>query len=171
MTGISTLCHDIHVETHLREEGIALADGFSEKEEEDVRYWDGDFSSNSKTPFLKLHGSVDWFRFRPDDSSSYWYDDRIGIGDPYHTRRDDRPQTALDGGRPLLLIGTFNKVADYSQGIFLDSPPSISFHTSRSRSIGRLRIQLRRQGDQRGGNRVVLREARPTPPDHSPGPR
>ena len=120
VTGISTLCHDIHVETHLREEGIALADGFSEKEEEGVRYWDGDFSSNSKTPFLKLHGSVDWFRFRPDDSSSYWYDDRIGIGDPYHTRRDDRPQTALDGGRPLLLIGTFNKVADYSQGIFLD---------------------------------------------------
>ena len=121
VTAIATLCHDTHVETHLKEkEGIALADGFSEKEKEGVRYWDGDFSSNSKTPFLKLHGSVDWFRFRPDDSSSYWYDDRIGIGDPYHTRRDDRPQTALDGGRPLLLIGTFNKVADYSQGIFLD---------------------------------------------------
>ena len=120
VTGISTLCHDTHVETHLIKEGIALADGFSD-EEEGVRYWKGDLSSNSKIPFLKLHGSVNWFRLRPDCSSS-WYDDRIGIplaGDRYHTRRDGRSQMPVDD-MPLLLIGTFNKVAEYSRGIFLD---------------------------------------------------
>ncbi len=121
VTGISTLCHDTHVETHLRTKGIALADGFSEKEEEGVRYWDGDFSSNSKTPFLKLHGSVDWFLFRPVCSSP-WYDERIGIsrkGGHNHTKRDGGPRMRPES-IPMLLIGTFNKVADYSQGIFLD---------------------------------------------------
>ena len=121
VTGISTLCHDTHVETHLKKKGISLADGFSEKEEEGVRYWDGDFSSNSKTPFLKLHGSVDWFRFLPDCSSP-WYDEKIGIplkAGHNRIKKDGVPPMEPDP-IPLLLIGTFNKVADYSQGIFLD---------------------------------------------------
>ena len=122
VTGISTLCHDTHVETHLRREGIPLDDGFSD-EKEDVRYWNGDLPSNCKIPFLKLHGSVNWFRFRPDDSPPSWYDDRIGIplnGDPGRTERDGERQDPLNDGRPLLLIGTFNKDAEYSRGIFLD---------------------------------------------------
>ena len=121
VTGIATLSHDTHVETHLRTEGISLADGFSD-EEAGVRYWTGDLYSRARIPFLKLHGSVDWFRLRPRRSGP-WYDDRIGIplnGDYSHTRTKDGDwQDALDG-RPLLLIGTFNKVAQYSQGIFLD---------------------------------------------------
>ena len=121
VTGIATLSHDTHVEAHLKEkEGIALADGFSD-EEEGVRYWNRDFSSNCRIPFLKLHGSVNWFRLCPNGSPS-WYDDKIGIplkGGRYHTQRDGRYQMAVDG-RPLLLIGTFNKVAEYSHGIFLD---------------------------------------------------
>ena len=118
---ISTLCHDIHVETWLRDADIALSDGFSE-EEAGVRYWNGDFSTNEKIPFLKLHGSINWFRFRPlSGAINTWHDERIGIplnGDPEHTLTiDGVRQTAL-GGRPLLLIGTFNKILDYSKGIF-----------------------------------------------------
>ena len=101
--------------------GILLADGFSELQT-GVRYWNCDISSDSKIPFLKLHGSVDWFRYRPDNSEP-WYDDRIGIplnGDLDHTETEDGTlQMALDN-RPLLLIGTFNKISDYSRGIFLD---------------------------------------------------
>ena len=123
ITSISTLCHDTHVETYLRETAkIALFDGFSE-EEAGVRYWNGDFSTNEKIPFLKLHGSINWFRFRPSsDAEDTWYDDRIGIpldGDPEHTKTiDGVRQHPPDGGRPLLLIGTFNKISDYSKGIF-----------------------------------------------------
>ena len=116
VTSISTLCHDTHVEKFLIEQGIALSDGFSEPQN-DVRYWNGDFVSN--VPFIKLHGSVNWFRLRPEESD--WYDERIGIpvnGDYWHTRTDgDVLQRPLDG-RPLLLIGTFNKIATYSSGIF-----------------------------------------------------
>ncbi len=121
LTGISTLCHDTHLENFLSTQDISIADGFSD-EENGVRYWNRDLYSKNKIPFLKLHGSVNWFRFRPDSSSS-WYDERIGIPlnvDHDHTRsKDGSCQTAVDG-RPLLLIGTFNKVAAYSQTIFLD---------------------------------------------------
>ena len=119
ISSISTLCHDIHVETYLGNQGISLADGFSD-EEVGVRYWHGDFSSNDNIPFLKLHGSVNWFLLRPNQSESY-YDDRVGIPldvDHNHTKgKDGEYQTTLDG-RPLLLIGTFNKIPDYTRGIF-----------------------------------------------------
>ncbi len=121
ITGIATLCHDTHVEKHLRTEGISLADGFAD-EEAGVRYWTRDLASKGRIPFLKLHGSVDWFRLRPPNPES-WYDDRIGIppdGDYNHTKtKAGHWRDAVDG-RPLLLIGTFNKFEQYSKGIFLD---------------------------------------------------
>ena len=117
---ISTLCHDTHVETYLRERGICLADGFSDAEC-GVRYWQNEFPKN-KIPFFKLHGSVDWFRLCPD-SSHAWYDDRIGIpldSDYEHTKdKDGNFQTALDN-RPILLIGTHNKFQEYTGRIFRD---------------------------------------------------
>ena len=119
ITSISTLCHDGHVEKSLSGEGISLADGFSEPQH-GVRYWNNDLSSKGKTPFLKLHGSVDWFHLRPDSSETD-FDVRIGIplnGDHNHTKTaGDVRQRSLDG-RPLLLIGTFNKISEYSQEIF-----------------------------------------------------
>ena len=118
--GISTLCHDVHVEEFLAGRGVRLADGFSE-EETGVRYWNNAFPSR-KIPFLKLHGSVDWFRFRrdgPEISPGEWtalidefsglprvaesanqppkdesyFEERIGIpldGDHHHTIADKR---------------------------------------------------------------------------------
>ena len=119
VSGISTLCHDTHIETFLGKRGILLDDGFSD-EKAGVRYWSGDLSPKGKIPFLKLHGSVDWFRLRLDNSNDF-FDERIGIpvnGDYNHTKTvTGNFQLALDG-RPLLLIGTFNKISDYSQGMF-----------------------------------------------------
>lgn len=120
VTSISTLCHDTHVEVFLRNQGIALCDGFSQAQK-DVRYWNGDFSSDEKLPFIKLHGSIDWFRLRCGGSD--WYDERIGIllnDDYYHTQTDDGILQRPPDGRPLLLVGTFNKMLDYSSGIFLE---------------------------------------------------
>lgn len=121
VTCISTLCHDAHVESYLKENNIPISDGFAEPEF-DVRYWNGDLCSNGKTPFLKLHGSVNWFAFCPDHSSN-GYDVRIGIpqnSDCYHTKtKKGKFQLPIDG-RPLLLIGTFNKISQYSSGIFLE---------------------------------------------------
>ena len=121
VASISTLCHDTHVENYLTNGGIPLADGFSAPEA-GVRYWNVDLSGCGKVLFLKLHGPVNWFRLSPDNSESF-HDEKIGIsldGDYNHTRtRDGTLQTALDG-RPMLLIGTFNKISEYSGGIFRD---------------------------------------------------
>lgn len=117
VTSISTLCHDTHVETFLKEKGIVLSDGFSEPEV-GVRYWNGKFPSSGTIPFLKLHGSVNWFHLCPTSGDSY--DGRIGIplnGDHYHTRADN-DNLQWPGARPLLLIGTFNKISAYSSGTF-----------------------------------------------------
>ncbi|ESQ14163.1 MAG: hypothetical protein N838_32510, partial [Thiohalocapsa sp. PB-PSB1] len=116
VVSISTLSHDTHLENHLSGESIMFSDGFS-KPRGGVRYWNADFSET--IPFLKLHGSVNWFRLRPD--SGDWRDEKIGIpisSDFHHTRTESGElQTAIDG-RPLLLIGTFNKISEYSSGMF-----------------------------------------------------
>ena len=132
ITSISTLCHDTHLEVQLSRQGILLSDGFSDAVE-GVRYWNGELASNGKIPFLKLHGSINWFRLRPGKSESF-FDDRIGISsnfDHNHTRGiDGKFQTSLDG-RPLLLIGTFNKILDYSRGFFSRASLSIPISASK----------------------------------------
>ena len=119
VTSISTLCHDTHVETFLNSKGVALSDGFSETRSGctkdglavDPPDWNpDDLTSDLKTPFLKLHGSVNWFPYNgtirriPAGCSSQ----RIKIGSDF---------LYPDKG-PSLLIGTFNKISNYSSGIF-----------------------------------------------------
>ncbi len=112
VSSISTVCHDTHLEEFLESEGVELVDGFSDSDRS-VPHWTGGFSSDVKTPFLKLHGSVNWFR----------YTDRSIRRVPplcYPQRLADAESHYAEDGRPLLLIGTFNKMADYSSGVFLE---------------------------------------------------
>lgn len=117
VAGIATLCHDTHVEVYLDGEGISLADGFSAPNEKRYRYWKQKFCSEDTIPFLKLHGSVDWWRFGAGSTEL-----RIPPKGEYQQRLqcEDGACCYANPGRPELLIGTFNKPAEYSQGIFLD---------------------------------------------------
>ncbi len=87
---ISTLCHDVHVEKFLKQQNILVSDGVTRSNNQ--QNWDGNFLQDDSIPFLKLHGSIDW------DWNCSDYDDN----------------------RPEILIGTFNKVSDYSKDIFMD---------------------------------------------------
>ena len=89
-TCIATLSHDTHVETFLKEQGVELIDGVLESNGK--RNWNGNFIMDGKMPFYKLHGSINW----DWDCSSYNFN------------------------RPEMLVGTFNKLAEYGSGIFLD---------------------------------------------------
>jgi SIR2-like domain len=115
---IFTLNHDCLVETYLRLKGVDLVDGFGEAKEQ-VRYWDPLVFQNkkSKVNLFKLHGSVDWCRLRKWGQGPEG--DAIGIlldgADPSRLQVD-----VMDDNRPKMLIGTFNKMLDYTQGIFLD---------------------------------------------------
>lgn len=121
--GIATLSHDTHVEDFLLSEGANLVDGFSAPEN-GVRYWERTLllQETAAPLFLKLHGSVNWFRFRPV-SGIEWYNDRVGIpvdGDCVHSIDNEGTlQDSLDC-RPQVLIGTFNKISSYTRHLFFD---------------------------------------------------
>ena len=120
---IYTLNHDILLEQILSTNGIdKICDGFGDYKNE-VKYWTPILfeSSKDKVKLLKLHGSINWFRFRKDDGD--WRDDQIGITkshDFWHTRDQyNNPQFPPDG-RPLFLAGTYNKMMQYTSGIYMD---------------------------------------------------
>lgn len=113
VTCLSTLCHDTHVEAILRDRNVALVDGFAGGLD-GISPWDGDLISEEKIPFLKLRGSVDWYRYRdgkvrrvaPD-----LYPQRIEVNGAF-LYAEDVPR--------MLLFGPFNKLSDYGTGIFRD---------------------------------------------------
>ena len=123
ITNISTLCHDTHIETFLEQSNIPFSDGFLEPET-DVRFWGNKSSPDSKIPFLKLHGSVNWFYFASPENTNT-FEQGLGIPlhhDHHHTKTRDG-EYRYSSFRPALLVGTFNKMLKYSSGIFLDIYP------------------------------------------------
>lgn len=124
-----TLNHDTLLETCLRklQPAVRLIDGFGE-EIDGIRRWNPmlyDAALGEKTRpvvrLFKLHGSIDWNIWTPTpppaDGSAAWPDEFLGT------------RTNVLGGAPtkfgrkggaVFLAGTFNKVAAYNDGAFLD---------------------------------------------------
>ena len=131
LTGIATLAHDTHVEEYLRSEGHKFTDGFSVPTPDDAwRIWQNQFSSCDGIPFLKLDGSVNWslLRLLEDPNSSKHENlplSEIGVRNPLNLNPPNtdnsiyRIRERVDN-RPRLLIGTFNKPAQYTRGLMLD---------------------------------------------------
>jgi len=99
---IFTLNHDIVIERFFAANQIKYSDGFNQFDDT-IRIWDNG-SIDGNIILLKLHGSVNWYSDRGLD----WYDDRVCI---YR----DVPRGA---DRPLIQIGSFNKIHQYNRGIF-----------------------------------------------------
>jgi hypothetical protein len=118
---IFTLNHDVLLENYLTKEHIKFIDGFT-KPVNNMRYWNPKLYRNkNKISIYKIHGSINWFNFRED--SGNWYSDKIGIathGNIYRNKSiNGKSQTTFDY-YPRVLIGTYNKLYEYSSGIFLD---------------------------------------------------
>jgi hypothetical protein len=114
---IFTLNHDLLIEKALRLAGIPFVDGFVPVLD-DLRSWDREsfVKSPEKVRLNKLHGSIDWF----DMPSSNGGPSRVCIatnGDINHTKGSDCLPFA---DNPAILIGTFNKMLDYTTGIYAD---------------------------------------------------
>lgn len=125
---IFTLNHDMVIESALKKAEIKFCDGFSEPEGK-MRYWDPTtFNSiESNVKLFKLHGSINWFRYRPDNGCRY--NDYVGIPldfDIDHIKDSSgRFQMPLDG-RPMILVGTFNKMLNYTYSLY--SEMHFQFH-------------------------------------------
>lgn len=119
---IFTLNHDVVLEKYFSANAIEYDSGFTRKTD-NLMVWRPSFLDHAryKIRLLKLHGSVDWFRFRPEGSD--WNEEIIGIpkGLTNYHMRDwvGRKIQALDR-RPLFLVGTYNKILDYVGGIYDD---------------------------------------------------
>jgi hypothetical protein len=113
---IFTLNHDTVIERYLGKEHIPFTDGFG-KDNGGVRHWDpASFESIVKQIRLfKLHGAVNWFLYRPNNGKVL--DDKICINNGYSW--DAEGHTPL-GGHPEILIGTYNKMIDYANEVFID---------------------------------------------------
>lgn len=105
---IYTLNHDKVIEEYLLYEKIAFCEGFG-RDEDGFRFWDISlFEAQNRIALYKLHGSVDWYYF--DERS--WTDRRICKCSPDVLWRENR--------KPILLIGTYNKLASYIKSIYLE---------------------------------------------------
>lgn len=119
---IFTLNHDLLVERFLSSQNIAVIDGFGPPINS-VRYWNPQLfrARLEGCVMLKLHGSIQWFRFRPDGGDGS--DERIGLPeacDIQHTIGPDGQSQRVVDQRPLMLIGTFNKIPEYTGSVFSD---------------------------------------------------
>ncbi len=134
VVNVATLNHDLLIEKHLSDKGIHFCDGFGSSIS-GVRYWENNFSE--KNNLLKVHGSIDWFTFEPDDGD--WFDDRIGIvldGDIDHAKSPTgRLMRSTSEKEPHILIGTFNKIYEYTESIFSDIYYKFRSLLSKSKSL------------------------------------
>jgi hypothetical protein len=109
---VFTLNHDKVIESAFWNSDAQLVDGFGTADG-DVAWWEPTiFENRLRHYFLKLHGSIDWFR----DSKGV----RKNIGhDPDHACTADGSSLGLPGPSRVL-IGTFNKIRDYFEVPFSD---------------------------------------------------
>ena len=118
---IFTLNHDILLEEYFNRNKIQICDGFTEAIN-NVRYWQPNtYNYGWKFNLFKVHGSINWYRLRKEGSD--WHDEEVGIvtDGNIHRSKNREGDCQFDCDTyPLILVGTFNKLVEYSSGIFMD---------------------------------------------------
>ncbi|MCK4339262.1 MAG: SIR2 family protein [Candidatus Cloacimonetes bacterium] len=118
---IFSLNHDTLLERYLNKNKINFCDGFEEK--------NGDFrilkvklfEQNNRINLLKLHGSIDWSRYRENNTD--WRGDFIA---KYEVKYGRPPKNEKGEylhpieNKPRILIGTYNKLIAYNYNEFSD---------------------------------------------------
>ena len=127
------LNHDRVLAKALGSAGVDVCDGFTDRRG-DALFWRGRFIRPIR--HFKLHGSIDWVsRWDPKQSWRGQLVARSTTNDRDHERDENEeylPYPA-DGGRPEILVGTFDKSTAYgSRTIFPDQ--HARFHESLHRS-------------------------------------
>ena len=120
---ILTLNHDGLLDALLRP--MELADGFADEANcVGVRQWQsGPFAAHAgRLSLLKLHGGVNWFRFRPNRAQP-WLEDYVGVptAEYSESRMDShhRAHNLLDS-LPIFMIGSWDKLARYTDEVYLE---------------------------------------------------
>jgi hypothetical protein len=150
---VVTLNHDTLLEAGLRKAGVAYGDGFERKFGQVMVSTDS--YPDGLPRLFKLHGSLDWIRLAIDEGAGrYQAEVRALEPDIYHLRgpAGELLDFPLNDGRPLLLVGTCNKLYDYSGGVFGDQ---VARFRTRLKETTRLVVAGYGFGD-KGINRMVI---------------
>jgi len=100
----------------LDKQGLIYDDGFSIADG-DVRYFNeqGFLTSKSAIQLIKLHGSLNWYRFSSYDSGKQKINYAKSLNDDrWHCRNSEGELLANLDGIPRFLTGTKNKLLDYT---------------------------------------------------------
>ncbi len=124
-TGIDifTTNHDSVIERFFSSKEIQYVDGFEPNADGDVRWLNTELFDESNMPvrLFKLHGAINWFRFNHPFKNSGPADVALSKSKvPSYHQNANGINLPLLCTRPLILIGTTNKVFEYYYGVFLD---------------------------------------------------
>ncbi len=128
---VGTLNHDLLLDRYFRNSNFDLVDGFNDPVHT-VRWWNPKrYEEKHKFYFYKLHGSINWYRFYPSPENEkpdplailngkdyglpYWAE-RVGSTDVFDdpVRDENNRRMRSTEPRPLILVGTFNKMFEYT---------------------------------------------------------
>jgi len=123
---IFTLNHDTLIEQSLENKHLLFTDGYNYYNSE-LGLWDLSLFNKKqfKINLYKLHGSIDWYNFGFKDKfnkRSKWITGRAKIGadiDHFIDKRGNIIDLSSDE-KPIILIGTFNKMFKYQTGVFIE---------------------------------------------------
>jgi len=115
---VFTVNHDTVLEQCFSQNDVPFTDGFDGPINQ-LRYWNpGLFESQPpRVRLFKLHGSVNWYEFSCGGCPGV----RVGISLQPDVWRTSCPTGHMQfpiRGRPMLLAGTFNKMLQYTSGIY-----------------------------------------------------
>jgi hypothetical protein len=109
------------IELFLKQKELPYVDGFGEPDG-DVRYFEpARFESTEKIRLFKLHGSVNWHRFRqePGNPFSDQFGSVVGV-DAQHAKNGQGKYLDNIDPIPWILAGTHTKSTQYGFGIYAE---------------------------------------------------
>jgi hypothetical protein len=128
-----TLNHDTLLERFLQKNGVDVVDGFDQEDSLGIRRWNPRLFDCCRTHtarptvrLYKLHGSINWRRFRPREPHKAplnpWLEEYVGIRSnaDLSQERDEQGRTHEELMRARFLTGTFNKMLNYLDDVFLE---------------------------------------------------
>ena len=117
---IYTLNHDCLIEGVLDNERVPFEDFMRAQDERRVLAPLAIPRENCRATLYKLHGSVNWRRFRRANGSGGWFSEWIGDERSTAGQLHHNGSTWRSLERPLILLGRFNKELGYLDQPFLD---------------------------------------------------
>ncbi len=117
---IFTINHDELVEEQLKSNEIEYVDGFGSQVGDVRPYSPSKYDSRAKVQLFKLHGSVNWYRFRDELKDEFDFIAIPMIKDVERCKNDSGKYLDTLDHRAQILTGTYNKISDYGYGIFAD---------------------------------------------------